>query len=213
MPEDSKVQAVYAARSDEELLRRYEDSAPDYDRDIEEDFGYLLPQAAARALHRAAPPDASVLDAGAGTGLVGEALQALGFRNVDAMDMSQAMLAVAAAKGVYRQRFEMRLGEPLGFRAETYDAVIAVGVLTLGHAPPEALDELTRVTRRGGHIVFSMRDDVYEERGFKAKRAALEQAGRWALVERSEPFEGLPKGEPGVMFRIWTFTIPERVPA
>ena len=213
MPANSKVQAVYAAQSDEELLRRYEDWAADYDRDIEQDFGYLLPQAAAQALHRVASPKARVLDAGAGTGLVGEALNALGFRNVDAMDMSQAMLAIAAAKGVYRQRFEMRLGEPLGFQAETYDATIAVGVLTLGHAPPDALDELTRVTRPGGHIVFSMRDDVYEERGFKTKQAALEQAGQWALVDKSEPFEGLPKGEPGVMFRIWTFTVTQRAPA
>ena len=207
MAANSKVQDVYAARSDEELLHRYQEWAAHYDRDLAQDFGYRLPQAAAQAVRRCAPLNAKVLDAGAGTGLVGEALAALGYRNVDAMDMSQPMLAVAERKNVYRQRFEMRLGEPLGFKAAAYDATVAVGVLTLGHAPPAALDEFVRITRPGGWIVFSMRDDVYEAHGFKEKLTALEEAGQWALTEKSAPFEGLPKGEPGTMFRIWTFGV------
>ena len=45
---------------------------------------------------------APVLDAGAGTGLVGEWLGILGYPEVEALDISEGMLAVARAKGVYR---------------------------------------------------------------------------------------------------------------
>lgn len=201
----NKVQRVYAARDADELLERYTEWAADYDEDLERGFGYALPAAAAQTMRRFVPRDAKVLDAGAGTGLVGEALRSLGYRHLDALDMSPAMLARAAAKGVYGECFEMRLGEPLGFLDGRYDAAVAVGVLTLGHAPATALDELARVVRDGGHVVFSLREDVHAERGFKEKQAELEAAGQWALVEAGAPFEGLPKGEPGVMFRIWAY--------
>ena len=204
---EDPVRRVYAARDADELLHRYKEWAEDYDRDLERDFGYLLPEAAADAVRRFVPQDAKVLDAGAGTGLVGDALQRLGYRHVDALDFSPAMLALAARKGVYGELFEMRLGEPLGFRDGRYDAAVAVGVLTLGHAPAAALDELARVVRPEGHVVFSLRDDVHAEHGFKEKQAALETAGKWRLVEAGTPFEGLPKGEPGVYFRIWVYRV------
>ena len=204
---EDPVRRVYAARDSDELLRRYGEWAEDYDRDLERDFGYLLPEAAADAVRRFVQQDAKVLDAGAGTGLVGDALQRLGYRHVDALDMSPAMLAVAAGKNVYAELFEMRLGEPLGFRDGRYDAAVAVGVLTLGHAPATALDELTRVVKPNGHVIFSLRDDVHAEQGFKEKHAELEAAGKWTLVEQGTPFEGLPKGEPGVYFRIWVYRV------
>ena len=204
---DDPVRRVYAARDADELLARYKEWAADYDDDLERDFGYLLPQAAADAARRFVPPDAKVLDAGAGTGLVGAALHQLGYRHLDALDMSPAMLAVAAEKHVYGELFEMRLGEPLGFRDDRYDAAVAVGVLTLGHAPATALDELTRVVKPNGHVIFSLRDDVHAEQGFKEKQTALEADGQWRLVEQGNPFEGLPKGEPGVSFRIWVYRV------
>ncbi len=207
MGQENKVQRVYAARNADELLQRYAEWAADYDEDLERDFGYLLPSAAASAVQRFVPKDAKVLDAGAGTGLVGAALHQLGYRHIDALDMSPDMLALAAQKAVYAERFEMRLGEPLGFRDGRYDAAVAVGVLTLGHAPAAALDEIARVVRPGGHVVFSLREDVYAEQGFKEKQAALEAAGSWTPVEAGAPFEGLPKGEPGVQFRIWVYRV------
>ena len=207
MGQENKVQRVYAARDADELLQRYAEWAADYDEDLERDFGYLLPSAAASTVQRFVSKDAKVLDAGAGTGLVGAALHQLGYRHIDALDMSPDMLALAAQKAVYAERFEMRLGEPLGFLDGRYDAAVAVGVLTLGHAPAAALDEIARVVRPGGHVVFSLREDVYAEQGFKEKQAALEAAGSWTLVEAGAPFEGLPKGEPGVQFQIWVYRV------
>jgi SAM-dependent methyltransferase len=101
----------------------------------------------------------------------------------------------------------MVMGEHLAFPTGAFDAVISVGVLTLGHALAGSLDELVRVTRPGGHIVFTLRPDVYETGGFKEKHAALEAEGKWQLVETSERFQTLPKGEPDVYHQVWVYRV------
>ena len=85
--------------------------------------------------------------------------------------------------------------------------MIAVGVLTLGHAPASSLDELVRITKPGGYIVFTVRTDLYENRQFKVKQDELAVDGRWTLVEASEEFQPLPKGEPEVMHRVWVYQV------
>jgi predicted TPR repeat methyltransferase len=97
--------------------------------------------------------NARILDAGAGTGLLGVALAEDGFSRIDALDLSPAMLAVAERKGIYDSLVEARLGAPLPYDAATFDAVVSSGVLTTGHAPASSLDELVRITRPGGHVV------------------------------------------------------------
>ena len=202
-----RVRWVYASGSNDVLERRYDEWAKDYDADIEDDFGYVMPRAAAVELARFAPTSAKVLDAGAGTGLAGRELARLGYADVEAMDMSQGMLEQASAKGVYAKLHRMVMGERLGFETGYFDAVICVGVLTLGHAPASSLDELARVTKPGGCIAFTMRPDVYERNGFRERQRQLEADGVWELVSRGDEFQGLPKGEPDVMFRVWVYRV------
>ena len=75
---------------------------------------------------------------------------------------------------------------PLDYATGAFDAVVSVGVLTVGHAPASSLDELVRVTRPGGHIVYTLRPDVYRDSGFKEKQESLAAAGKWRLIEVSE---------------------------
>ena len=92
-----------------------------------------------------------ILDVGAGTGLVGMALQKLGFTTVDALDISQGMLNEARKKGVYdkficaylteKQIAEIATGE--------YDAMVCNGSLTLGHVGPSAFVEMIRMVKTG----------------------------------------------------------------
>ena len=202
-----RVRWVYASGSNDELERRYDEWAKDYDADIEDGFGYVMPRVAAEALARFAPEGGKVLDAGAGTGLAGRELARLGFADIEAMDMSQGMLEQAQAKGVYAKLHRMVMGEPLGFETGYFDAVICVGALTLGHAPASSLDELARVVKPGGCVAFTMRPDVYERNGFREKQARLEADGAWELVSRGDEFQGLPKGEPDVLFRVWVYRV------
>ena len=92
-------------------------------------------------------------------------------------------------------------------RPTPFDAVVTVGVLTVGHAPASSLDELVRVTKAGGYIAFSLRPDVYENNGFKERQAELESQGKWELAERTEEFQPMPKGEPEVTHRVWVYRV------
>jgi hypothetical protein len=82
-----------------------------------------VPRAVADVARRLFEPNATVLDAGAGTGLLGVELARAGFRRLDALDMSNGMLEQAAAKGVYR---DLRLGAA-GRRARLRDGFVRRG--------------------------------------------------------------------------------------
>ena len=207
MDDNNRVQWVYEAPDRQELQKRYDVWAKEYDRDLAESFGYIGPRLGAEYFAKHVAKDAHVLDAGAGTGLVGIELARLGYKNIDGMDMSQGMLDEARQKGVYRDLRQLILGEPLSYADGEFDAVISVGVLTLGHAPASSLDELVRVVRAGGHVIYSLRPDVYSSNGFREKHAELEAAGRWKMVEVSDEVKIMPKGEPEVAHQVWVFRV------
>ena len=202
---EKRIQWVYASTNNQELQERYDQWAADYDSDLEEHFMWLSPRAAVNVFTKLVPNPAKVLDAGAGTGLVGELLSGLGYRDLVAIDLSQGMLDEARNKNAYTELHQMVLGETLDFDSGLFEGVISVGVFTLGHAPAGAFDELIRVTKPGGYVVFSLRTDVYEEGGFREKQQELEAQGKWKLVEVTEPFQPLPKGEPDVFHQIWAY--------
>ena len=203
----NRVQWVYASNNNQELEERYDQWAAEYDKDLAEDFAWNAPQTAAAIFAKHVPSGARILDAGAGTGLVGECLSEQGYQDISAMDLSLGMLEEARNKSLYRDFHQMTLGEELGFETDSYDAVISVGVFTTGHAPAHAFEELARVTKPGGLIVFSLRTDLYEEGGFKEFQAGMESAGKWELAELSDVYQPMPKAEPDVFHRIWAYRV------
>lgn len=207
MTEQNRVQWVYSARNEQELEARYDQWAAEYDGDLETDFGWLSPQRTADTLAQYVARDAIILDAGAGTGLVGQCLYDLGYRQLTAMDLSLGMLEVARQKNIYQALDQMVMGETLDYATDRFDATVVVGVFTQGHAPAGSLDELVRVTKPGGHIVFSLRTDTYRENGFKEKQEALEAAGLWQQVAVTDAFQPLPKGEPEVLHQVWVYQV------
>ena len=207
MQRQDRVRWVYAAETSAQLSERYDHWAEDYDADIKDVFDWRAPGQAVEFFAKYVSRGYRILDAGAGTGLAGQALASLGYENLEAMDMSPGMLDQARKKGVYKDLHQMVMGETLGFASGSFDAVIAVGVLTLGHAPASSLDELARITKPGGYIVFTVRTDLYENRQFKQKQDELVAEGKWTLVEASEEFQPLPKGEPEVMHRVWVYQV------
>ena len=135
-----RIQRVYDAKDYAELTSEYDGWASKYDADLEA-LGFSAPRAGAELLAKyVGDKGAKVLDAGAGTGMVGQELARQGFKRITALDMSPGMLVTAKEKGVYEDLMVGELGKPLPFETDGFAGTTCVGVLTYGHAPAESLD-------------------------------------------------------------------------
>jgi len=123
----------------------------------------------------AARGDEPVLDVGAGTGLIG---QAMAGGEIDALDLSPEMLAVARRKGVYRDLIAADLTGPLALPDGAYGGVVSAGTFTHGHVGPACLPELLRITRPGALFVCTVVPEVYDSAGFGSSLALLVAQGR-----------------------------------
>ena len=210
MPDEASsriLQKVYSAKTTAELEEAYDQWADDYDSHVT-GFGYKSPAVAVGLFGRYVQDrNAPVLDAGTGTGLVGELLMTMGYCNLVGIDLSRGMLAKAQQTGAYNEVRQMVLGEALDFSDNSFGASQSVGVFTAGHAPASAFDELTRVVAPGGHIIFSLLESVRVENGFEAKFEALAKAGRWKLVEKTPIFAALPYEDPAILHRVFVFQV------
>lgn len=201
------LQSAYAAKDSQETADLYDSWAEDYEQSISS-WGYATPAVAAWFLGRyVGPEDGTVLDAGAGTGMMGEILTPLGYGDIVGIDISASMLELARKKGVYKDLRQMELGGPLDLPSDAFAAVIATGVFAAGHAPPESFEELIRAARPGGYVIFSVRTDVYLDGGFKEKQEAFEREERWQLVGMSDPFAHLRFEDPDLKVQVFAYRV------
>lgn len=179
--------ATYEVSTPEALADAYKKWARHYDHDTRKVMGYVGPDVAAAMLDSYLDSkQCKVLDAGCGTGLVGEVLNDMGYENVEALDYSDDMIAEAEKKGVYARVFQADMSRSLSVPDNLYDAIICVGTFTYAHVGPEAFDEMTRVTRPGGYVCFTIRDGAYEEYGYRKRMLEMEAENKWELVELRE---------------------------
>jgi predicted TPR repeat methyltransferase len=173
---NAAIDAALRLDGDPDKVRAYyDDWAQNYNLDIS-DAEYSGPVICARLLQEClADTEARLLDAGCGTGLVGSELGALGYRSIDGFDLSDSMAEQARASGAYRQLAGgidiMRAMQT--YAPGSYDAVLSVGVFTLGHVPPEALTVLLQLVRPGGLLLISTRTHYYDQTGFQQLVDAL----------------------------------------
>jgi SAM-dependent methyltransferase len=186
--DNDHLDAVYAAKGPADIARLYDDWAGSYDADMAK-AGYRHPAIATALLARYLPRGAApILDAGAGTGLVGEWLGILGYPEVEALDISEGMLAVARAKGIYRTLHVGLLGGDLPLPSGRFAGLVCAGVLTTGHVGAEALPGLLAVTRPGAVLVLTVKETLWAE-SLAAAVAATPEA---KLVEATEPYISMP---------------------
>ena len=163
------------------IKRIYQAWADSYDADNDDELG-TVSQPTMVELYSQFETDKSLhlLDAGCGTGLVGAHLQKAGFTHFDGTDISDEMLAHAKGRG-YGRLFTSNLTQRLPLDDDSYEGCLCVGVFTHGHVGPNALDELTRITKKGGLIGFTVNEDIYDDYAFDAAITALVESGKWAL--------------------------------
>jgi predicted TPR repeat methyltransferase len=201
------LEKVYASTSEADLAAAYAAWSSDYDRETAAS-GYCLPFIIAGFVARYVPRGSGpMLDAGCGTGLSGPYVKAFGYGEIEGLDFSDEMLAVARKRGAYAKLTRATLGETLPWRDGHFAAFFSCGVFTEGHAPAASFDELARIVRPRGHAIFTVRDIVLEGGGFRQKFAGLEQAGKWRLLEESPLFRAFAVDEPDVLVKAFVFEV------
>jgi ubiquinone/menaquinone biosynthesis C-methylase UbiE len=189
---DEWIDSVYRAPSREALKATYDQWEQSYDADMVltgyMHYAVLAGLVGRHVLHK----DATLLDAGVGTGGLGAVLSLLGYNNLSGLDMSEGMLARAASRKCYSDLRLGVLGEKLDYVDRSFDAIVSTGTFTEGHAPASALDELVRVLETGGVMIFTMAGMVWEEKGFKVKLEGFVAAGVLKLVEVTQPYQPMP---------------------
>ena len=158
---------ILTASSTDELMGVYDGWADAYEQELLEEWGYTSPQKAVQLLSDIMTLQGMrVLDAGCGTGLVGALLKESGAARLTGIDYSPGMLAKAEAKQVYDSLDKMDMNEPLPLPSNSFDATTCIGTFTATHVKPDAVRELVRVTRSGGALIFTVRDDYWQATNF-----------------------------------------------
>lgn len=187
---ESKLEWSYSAKNKEELKQKYDDWAVEYDQLTEDGIGWIGPHNTVEYLKKyITDKKSSVLDAGAGTGFVGEILKEEGYENIVGVDISEGMMNEALKKNAYKEYHLMDLTKKLRFADGLFDAVILVGVFTHGHVGPEILDNIIPVMKKGGYLVFTIRQDFYESSNFENKMSAYLKKNQIVLVEQSNLYQ------------------------
>ena len=175
-------QTLHAADS-KELEGIYKKWASDYDHDVLELAGYVGHLiTSSLLLSKIKNKKAKILDAGCGTGLVGEILSENNYKNVEGVDFSQEMLDEAIQKQVYQSLRLVDLTKNLDYEDSLFDAIVCAGTFTCGHVGPEALIEMVRITKKGGYICFTVRKQEWKASPYKEIIDNLENSNLWRQV-------------------------------
>ena len=170
------LSGICDSQSTEELKNKYDSWANNYDADVKDDWSFM-PVKIAQALSKLLPKkDAEILDAGAGTGLVGEELFKQGYTNLTAVDLSSEMLAIAKEKQVYKNLHQGNLEDYFLSNSVKFDVIITAGVFAYAHAGVEVLNNLFGYLKEEGIFLLTIREDYRSE-----MQAALDKLP-WELV-------------------------------
>ena len=161
---------LHTLKSTDEVRDLYDDWAQNdqYNQDMI-DWEYSGPREVVSAfLPHANNKGIKILDAGCGSGLVGEELSKEGYSIIHGADIA-AKLMNSIPAGIYHGLHNIDLNKPINFTDDFFDAVLCVGTFTFGHVKARALSEFTRIVKSGGIIGFTINEGVFLDHGFKSE--------------------------------------------
>ena len=161
---------LHTLKSTDEVRDLYDDWSQNdkYNQDMI-DWEYSGPREVVSAfLPHASNKGIKILDAGCGSGLVGEELSKVGYSIIHGADIA-AKLMNAIPAGIYHELHNIDLNKPINFTDDFFDAVLCVGTFTFGHVKAKALSEFTRIVKSGGIIGFTINEGVFLDHGFKSE--------------------------------------------
>ena len=179
------------SQADNEVEKYYNTWGKDYEDSVKS-WDYDAPETAAALLNEYKQVDGTVCDAGCGSGLTGEALNAAGFKSIIGFDLSPDFAAVAKEKGVYEDVNIVNMHEiPFRYGDSQFANLICIGTLTYVKNVPDVVREFARTTKPGGMVIFSHRTDLIDDE-FTGKLEVLKADKVLEEVQVSDPKPYLP---------------------
>lgn len=163
----------------------YASWASTYDNEVQKN-GYVTPERVAKALKDIVTNQSEViLDYGCGTGLSGFALQAVGFTNIDGLDVSQEMITLAEKKSIYKKLTVFDPSTKIPVHADQYKIITAIGVIGTGAAPLEVFDNLFSLLPPSGLFAFSFNDHTLSDPNYEEKVNQCLSSGQAIILHKS----------------------------
>jgi trans-aconitate methyltransferase len=185
MTSADRVTRARSTQTPDDAMRLYELWAVDYDHDVFEVMGFIGTDRIADLLAAHTPDrDQPVIDLGCGTGAAGVRLAHHGFGSIDGVDISPAMLDVAAQLGVYRHLVTADLTQSLTIE-HCYGASVSAGTFTTGHVGADAIPALVTLLEPGAVVAWVIAEPLWpsfqqtmEQQGLAMLHVALEPVRR-----------------------------------
>ena len=163
----------------------YASWASTYDNEVQKN-GYATPERVANALKDIVTNQSElILDYGCGTGLSGFALQAVGFANIDGLDVSQEMVTLAEKKSIYKTLTVFDPSTKIPVQADQYKIITAIGVIGAGAAPLEVFDNLFSLLPPNGLFAFSFNDHTLSDPNYEEKVNQCLSSGQAIILHKS----------------------------
>ena len=163
----------------------YASWAATYDKEVQKN-GYVTPKRIANALKDVVTDQSDfILDYGCGTGLSGFALQAVGFENINGLDVSQEMVSLAEKKSIYKN---LKVFDPfteIPVYPDQYKIITAIGVIGAGAAPLQVFDSLFTLLPQNGLFAFSFNDHTLNDPSYEKKVNSCLSHGYATMLHKS----------------------------
>ncbi len=197
---------VYASGGDRKTLDAlYDQWAAEYDQQIWASGNPYITVSLGMVGRYLPDNNAAILDVGCGTGNMAQVMHQMGYSNIQGLEPSQGMLDIARQKEIYTELHQLFLDSDINLPDNSFDGVVGAGVLTHGHAPPESLDGILKLTKPGGMIIFSLSEIAYNDYGFGEKIEQLLRDNLWQQLDCSRLFRTYPFSEKEAHLRHWVY--------
>ena len=115
----------------------------------------------------------------------GYALQAVGFENIDGLDVSQEMVRLAEKKSIYRNLKVFDPSTEIPVDSNQYKIITAIGVIGAGAAPLPVFDSLFALLPQNGLFAFSFNDHTLVDPDYEKKVEQYLDGGYALLIHKS----------------------------
>lgn len=185
---DADLEKYRAADNMEEF---YDKWANEYDNVLLPSHLMAVNDFAAQLLYsKVEDKEVKILDVACGTGLTGVALQNVGYKTIDGIDLSNEMLGKAKEKNIYRNLLQGCINEKdsLPHDNDSYDIVTCMGAIVKNSIAIEhALRDFIRVTKPGGYCAYTV-NDIHNERSCFESHGKVITALKCELVLMEQRF-------------------------